>query len=108
MYDTIRRIELLVSVDASGTPIRPWSYGRAQERRPRNANWALIWVARRCRLEKGTQQRASIVSEGTGFSKGLRIGCPGGGDAWPGTSNGFVNREPWIGVREAGPPIRVQ
>ena len=28
----------------------------------------------------------------TGFSKGLRIGCPGGGDALPGTSNRFLKQ----------------
>ena len=38
--------------------------------------------------------QGSCLRGATGFSKGLRIGCAGGGDALPGTSNGFVNREP--------------
>ncbi len=92
--------------------------------RPRNANWPLRWVAGRCGLEKGTQRvldsryvpvsaprparsptttcssattlemQGSCLRGATGFSKGLRIGCPGGGDALPGTSNRFVKREP--------------
>src|SRR5271157_3459723 len=52
----MRRLEPRVSVDASGTPVRPWSCGRAPGHRPRNANWPLRWVAGRCRLEKGTQR----------------------------------------------------
>src|SRR5271157_1017828 len=38
--------------------------------------------------------QGSCLRGATGFSKGLRIGCPGGGDALPGTSNRFVKREP--------------
>ena len=111
-------------MDASGTPVRPWSCGRAPGHRPRTANWPLRWIAGRCRLEKGTQRvldsryvpvsaprparsptttcssattlemQGSCLRGATGFSKGLRIGCPGGGDALPGTSNRFVKREP--------------
>jgi len=36
----------------------------------------------------------SCLRGATGFSKALRIGCPGGADALPGTSNRFVKREP--------------
>src|SRR5271157_2964323 len=38
--------------------------------------------------------QGSCLGGATGFSKGLRIGCPRGGDALPGTSNRFVKREP--------------
>src|SRR5208283_927261 len=38
--------------------------------------------------------QASCLRGATGFSKGLRIGCPGGGDALPRTSVRFVKREP--------------
>ncbi len=43
---------------------------------------------------------ARVVAEGaTGFSKGLRIGCPGSGDALPGTSNRFVKLSAWSAQR---------
>ncbi len=67
-------------MDASGTPVRPWSCGRSPGHRPRNANWPLRWVAGRCRLEKGTQRVLDSRY------------VPG--DALPGTSNRFVKREP--------------
>src|SRR5271166_3901305 len=38
--------------------------------------------------------QGSCLRGATGFSKALRIGCPGGADALPGTSNRFVKREP--------------
>src|SRR5271157_1237836 len=38
--------------------------------------------------------QGSCLRGAIGFSMGLRIGCPGGGDALPGTSNRFVKREP--------------
>src|SRR5271166_1692365 len=52
-YDTIRRLDPSVSVDASVTPVRPWSCGRASGHRPRNANWP-PQMGRR--LEKETQR----------------------------------------------------
>ncbi len=44
--------------------------------------------------KKGSSVEGSCPRGATGFSKGLRIGCAGGGDALPETTNGFVNREP--------------
>src|SRR5271157_5389700 len=38
--------------------------------------------------------QGSCLRGATGFSKAQRIGCPGRGDALPGTSNRFVKREP--------------
>src|SRR5208283_1689354 len=47
-----------------------------------------------CSSATTLEMQASCLRGATGFSKGLRIGCPGGGDALPGTSNRFVKREP--------------
>ena len=44
--------------------------------------------------KKGRSVQGSCLRGATGFSKGLRIGCPGGGDPLPGTSNRFVKGEP--------------
>jgi len=43
-----------------------------------------------------------VADGATGFSKGLRIGCSGGGDALPGTSNRFVKREPSFNADDRG------
>jgi len=75
-------------MDASGTPVRPWSCVRAPGQGPRNANGPLRWIAGRCRLEKRTQ----------------RVLDPRyvPGDALPGTSNRFVNREPSLNADDRG------
>ncbi len=69
-------------MDASGTPVRQWSCGRAPGQGPRNANWPPRWVAGVWWLEKGTQRVLN--------SRHVT------GDALPGTSTRFVKREHWF------------
>ena len=111
-------------MDASGTPVRPWSCGRAQglgratRIGPSDGSQVVAgWKKGRseflilamspfllpdqqgrptttCSSATTLEMQGSCLRGATGFSKGLRIGCPGGGDALPGTSNRFVKREP--------------